>query len=105
MRCVRLSAAVEYNSASMRDGRLVVLRLCNDYIAADVLVGFLKSESIPAVAHNLAPVPGLEQGTEVLVPKECLSHAQWLLEQQQPSDAELTELALATAPRPPDDDN
>lgn len=87
----------------MRDSRLVVLQVCNDYIAADVLVGFLKSESIPAVAHNLAPVPGLEQGTEVLVPRAYLSRAQWLLEQQQPSDAELTELALAAGPQPTDD--
>lgn len=87
----------------MRTGKLVVLQVCNDYIAADVLVGFLKSESIPAIAHNLAPVPGLEQGTEVLVPKAYLSRAQWLLEQQQPSDAELTELAMATGPLPSDD--
>lgn len=86
----------------MRDDRLVVLQVCTDYIAADVLVGFLKSESIPAVAHNLAPVPGLEQGTEVLVPKACLSRAQWLLEQQQPTDAELTELAMGAGAEPPD---
>ncbi|HVS77111.1 MAG TPA: hypothetical protein VHE11_09265 [Steroidobacteraceae bacterium] len=85
----------------MRDGRLVVLKVCTDYIAADVLVGFLRSESIPAVAHNLAPVPGLEQGTEVLVPRAHLPRAQWLLEQQQPSDSELEELAMA-APVPPE---
>ena len=86
----------------MRDPRLVVLQVCTDYIAADVLIGYLKSESIPAVAHNLAPVPGLEQGTEVLVPKAYLPRARWLLEQQQPSDSELAELALAMAPQPPE---
>lgn len=86
----------------MRDDRMVVIRVCTDYIAADVLVGFLKSESIPAVAHNLAPVPGLEQGTEVLVPKAHLPRAQWLLEQQQPSDSELAELALQTPSGPLD---
>jgi hypothetical protein len=86
----------------MRDDRLVVLRVCTDYIAADVLIGFLKSESIPAVAHNLASFPGLEQGTEVLVPKAYLARAQSLLEQQQPSEAELTELAMGTLPEPPD---
>lgn len=84
----------------MRDSRLVLVRLCPDYIAADVLVGFLRSESIPAVAHNLAPVPGLEQGTEVLVPRAYLPRAQWLLEQQQPSESELAELALETSPEP-----
>lgn len=86
----------------MRDDRLVVLQVCTDYIAADVLIGFLKSESIPAVAHNLASFPGLEQGTEVLVPKAYLARAQSLLEQQQPSEAELTELAMGTLPEPPD---
>jgi hypothetical protein len=84
----------------MRDDRLVVLQVCTDSIAADVLVGFLKSESIPAVAHNLGVFPGLEQGTEVLVPKAQLSRAQRLLKQQQPTDAELTELALGTSQPP-----
>lgn len=87
----------------MRHATLVVLQVCADHVAADVLVGYLKSESIPAVAHNLAPVPGLEQGTEVLVPKAYLARAQWLLEQQQPSDSELAELALGTAPESSDD--
>lgn len=86
----------------MRDDRLAVLQVCTDSIAADVLIGYLRSESVPAIAHNLAPVPGLEQGTEILVPKAYLSHAKWLLEQQQPSEAELTELALRTAPEPLD---
>jgi hypothetical protein len=84
----------------MRHDNLVVLRVCADYIAADVLVGFLKSEAVPAVAHNLAPVPGLEQGTEVLVPGAYVARAQWLLEQQQPSDSELAELALRTPSDP-----
>lgn len=84
----------------MRHDNMVVLRVCADYIAADVVVGFLKSESIPAVAHNLASFPGLEQGTEVLVPRACLPRAQWLLEQQQPSDSELAELALQTPSDP-----
>lgn len=84
----------------MRYDRLVVLQVCTDYIAADVVVGFLRSESIPAVAHNLAIVPGLQQGTEVLVPRAYLPRAQWLLEQQQPSDNELAELAMETAREP-----
>jgi hypothetical protein len=84
----------------MRHDNLIVLRVCADYIAADVLVGFLKSGAIPAVAHNLAPVPGLEQGTEVLVPRAYVARAQWLLEQQQPSDSELAELALQTPSDP-----
>ena len=86
----------------MRHDTLVVLQVCADHIAADVLVGYLKSESIPAVAHNLAPVPGLEQGTEVLVPRPYLPRAEWLLVQQQPSDSELAELAMESPPESSD---
>jgi hypothetical protein len=86
----------------MRDDRLVVLQVCPDYIAADVLIGLLRSEGIPALARNLAPVPGLEQGTEVLVPREHLWRAQRLLADEQPSEAELTELAMGTVPEPLD---
>lgn len=84
----------------MRHDNLVVLQVCADYIAADVLIGFLRSEAIPAIAHNLAPVPGLEQGTEVLVPRAHVARAQWLLEQQQPAESELAELALQTPSDP-----
>jgi hypothetical protein len=45
-------------------------------------------------ARSLAAIPGLEQGTEALVPKAYLPRARGALEQQQPTDAELTELAL-----------
>lgn len=88
----------------MRDTNLVVLQVCSGSIAAEVLVGYLKSESIPAAAHNLAPFPGLEQGTEVLVPRACLPRARWLLEQQQPSDSELAALAMGMTPDPSEAD-
>ena len=88
----------------MRDTNLVVLQVCSGSIAAEVLVGYLKSESIPAVAHNLAPFPGLEQGTEVLVPRASLPRARWLLEQQQPSDSELAALAMGMTPDPSEAD-
>lgn len=81
----------------MHDDSMVVLQVCTDSIAADVLIGFLKSESIPAAARNLAVFPGLEQGTQVLVPRAYFSRAQRLLEQQQLSESELTELAMGAA--------
>lgn len=86
----------------MRDDRLVVLQVCPDSIAATVLVGYLRSESIPAVAHNLASFPGLEQGTEVLVPRAHVARARVLLDRQQPSDSELAELAMETMPEASD---
>jgi hypothetical protein len=84
----------------MRDERMALLQVCTDFIAADVLVGRLMAESIPAVAHNLAPIPGLEQGTEVLVPEAFLARARALLAQEQPSEAELAELAMQSGEPP-----
>ncbi|MGH8228082.1 MAG: hypothetical protein ACREU3_09305 [Steroidobacteraceae bacterium] len=82
----------------MLDERMVLLQVCTDFIAADVLVGRLRAEAIPAVAHNLAPIPGLEQGTQVLVPEPYLRRARALLAQELPSEAELTELAMRDEP-------
>ncbi len=70
-----------------------VLQVCPDHIAADIMVNFLRAESVPAIARNLSAVPGLEQGTEVLVPTALLGRARWLLAQPQPSEAELADLA------------
>jgi hypothetical protein len=64
-----------------------------------VLANFLRAESLPVLVRNLSPVPGLEQGTEVLVPVSLLHRANWLLAQQLPSEAELTYLATGVLPR------
>lgn len=77
---------------------LTVLQVCPDHIAAAILVNFLRAESVPAVARNLSAVPGLEQGTEVLVPEALLNRARRLIAQQPSSDAELTDLATGTLP-------
>lgn len=86
----------------MVDDNLVLVQFCPDHIAAEVLAGFLRSESVPAVVRNLGPIPGLEQGAEVLVPASWLPRAQRLLAQQEPSDEELAELAARTLPEPPE---
>jgi hypothetical protein len=82
----------------MRADDLSVLQVCPDHIAANIMVNFLRAESVPAVARNLSAVPGLEQGTEVLVPAALLGRARLLLAQQAPSEAELAELATTTLP-------
>jgi len=82
----------------MRADDLSVLQVCPDHIAANIMVNFLRAESVPAVARNLSAVPGLEQGTQVLVPSGLLGRARLLLAQQASSEAELTALATATSP-------
>jgi len=77
---------------------LSVLQVCPDHIAANIMVNFLRAESVPAIARNLSAVPGLEQGTEVLVPTVLVHRAKWLLAQQPQSEAELTYLATSTPP-------
>jgi hypothetical protein len=82
----------------MRTDDFVVLQVCPDHIAANIMVNFLRAEAVLAVARNLSAVPGLEQGTEVLVPAALLGRARLLLAQQAPSEAELAELATKTSP-------
>ncbi len=80
----------------------MLVQFCPDHIAAEVLAGFLRSESVPVVVRNLGPIPGLEPGAEVLVPASWLPRAQRLLAQQEPSAEELAELAARTLPEPPE---
>jgi hypothetical protein len=75
-----------------------VLQVCPDHVAANIMVNFLRAEGVPAVARNLSAVPGLEQGTEVLVPSALLPRARRLLAQQPHSEAELTDLATSAPP-------
>ena len=79
---------------------VTVLEVCPDYVAACIMVNFLRAEGVLAVARNLSAVPGLEQGTQVLVPTALLNRARGLLAQQQTSEAELTHLATGTPPEP-----
>ena len=86
------------SDGSRVDDNLVLARSCSDHIAAEVLAGLLRSESVPAVVRDLGPIPGLEAGAEVLVPASWLSRAKRLLARQEPSDEELAELAVRTPP-------
>jgi hypothetical protein len=77
----------------MTEDDLVSLQVCSDHIAAEVLANRLRTESIPVTVKNLAPVPGLEQGSVVLVPAALKQRARRLLSQAPPTDAELNYLA------------
>lgn len=66
----------------MNADELTVLQVCPDHIAATIVVDFLRAEGVAAVARNLSAVPGLEQGTEVLVRPALLHRARWLLAQE-----------------------
>lgn len=76
----------------------VLLQACTDPMAAQVMVGMLSSEGIPARVKTFAPIPGLQSNPEVQVPRPWLLRAQGCLEEQRPTDEELTELAERSPP-------
>ena len=75
------------------DEELVVLQVCPDYVAAEVLANFLRVHGLPAVVRNFSPLPGLAQGAEVRVPANLLHRARWLNGFPSPTDAELEAMA------------
>lgn len=75
------------------DPPLMVVQLCANHVAAELIANLLRAEAIPARVRNLAAIPGLEQGTQVLVPTPMLRRAQAILERSRPSDTELNYLA------------
>lgn len=78
------------------DDELVVLQVCADHLAAEVLANFLRAHGVPALVRNLSPLPGLEQGAEVWVPGTLLHRARWLNAIPSPTDAELDALAIGS---------
>jgi hypothetical protein len=81
-------------SVGRDDDELVVLQVCTDHLAAEVLANFLRAHAVPALVRNLSPLPGLEQGTQVWVPAHLLHRARWLNAVPSPTDAELDALAI-----------
>lgn len=75
------------------DEALVVLQVCTDHLAAEVLANFLRAHGVAALVRNLSPLPGLEQGAQVWVPAGLLHRARWLNAVPSPTDAELDALA------------
>jgi hypothetical protein len=62
----------------------------NDAASAEVIVGLLRSEDVPALVVSDEPMPGLIRGFCVMVPPELVHRAEWVLSQAQLSDAELS---------------
>jgi hypothetical protein len=81
---------------------LVVAQVCADRLSAEITANLLRAGAVPAQVRSFAPIPGLDQGAEVLVPASYRRRAQWLMEQARPTDAELND--LATGQSSPADD-
>lgn len=72
-----------------------------DEAGAQIVLGLLESESIPARIKSNVPVPGLPISFQVQVNPDFLDRARSLLAGAQLSDDELASLAIASPP--PDD--
>ena len=79
----------------------VLLQACPEAMGAQVLDGRMQADGIPARVSTISPIPGLEQNSEVYVPREWLVRARKCLDQPLPSEEELADLAAHTPP--PDD--
>jgi hypothetical protein len=61
-----------------------------DAASAEVIVGLLRSENVPARIVSDEPMPGLMHGFCIMVPAAMLRRAEWVLAQAQLTDAELS---------------
>jgi len=61
-----------------------------DAASAEVILGLLRSENVPARVVSDAPMPGLMRGFCIMVPAAMLRRAEWVLSQAQLTDAELS---------------
>jgi hypothetical protein len=75
----------------------------SDAASAEVILGLLRSEDIPARVLSDEPMPNLTRGFCVMVPTEMLRKAEWVLSRAQITDAELAYYAtgeLGDSPPP-----
>lgn len=80
------------------DNELIVVRVCPDRLAAEVIVSELTAQSVPAIVRGFGGIPGLEQGAEILVPAALVHRARWIIGRPAPTDDELTFLATGKLP-------
>ena len=69
-----------------------------NHLAAEIAAGVLRADSMPVRIESFGVVPGLEQGSQLMVPVALMHRARWLLAQARVSDAELDDLAMGSSP-------
>jgi len=84
----------------MRTDRWEWLEDCPDHLAAEVVAGQLRAESVPVYIQDEAAIPGLVRSSRIFVPENFMHRAKWVLAQAPLSEAELEWLALAPSPAP-----
>jgi len=77
----------------MNDDNWVNVDSYSDRFSAEVLVGLLAGEGVPAYIVPDEPIPGLGRNFSVLVPSNLLHRAKWI-RGQTVSEEELSRLAV-----------
>ncbi len=71
--------------------------------SAEALAGRLRLDGVPAQIERISPLPGLNEGFRVVVPKRLAHRARWILASIDTTESELA--YLATGKHPGDDDS
>ncbi len=74
------------------------LETFSTHLAAEIAAAVLRADSMAVRIESFGVVPGLEQGSQLMVPAPLLHRARWLLAQAKVSDAELDYLATGKLP-------
>lgn len=74
------------------------LETFSNHLGAEIVAGVLRADSVPVRVESYGVIPGLEQGSRVLVPAALMHRARWLLAQSKVSDAELDHMAARQPP-------
>jgi Putative prokaryotic signal transducing protein len=87
-------------ASAMHSDRWEWLEDCADHLAAEVIAGQLRAESVPVYIQDVSAIPGLVGSSRIFVPENFMHRARWVLAQAPLSEAELEWLALAPSPAP-----
>ena len=88
----------------MPDNSWVGAAVYPDRVSAEASLSRVQESGVPAYISSDEHVPGLGSSFSVVVPQEALHRAQWILQNAQVSDEELTSLALGKLSDSPGDE-
>ncbi len=69
-----------------------------DQASAEALAGRLRMEGVPVEIKAYSPVPGLNEGFRLMVPRRLAHRARWVVASIDTTDSELTYLATGDLP-------
>jgi hypothetical protein len=82
----------------MQGNSWVAVAVYPDRLSAEASLSRLVDERVPAYISSDEPVPGLGLSFSLLVHRDLLHRAQWVLQQPAVSESELTYLAIGELP-------